>query len=417
VLLIVSVGGIAMLVAGSARAMNSVLEPLLTPPGIALAFAGLVLLFVRMPLRRAMPMAVVFLGSAILYLQHRLDVSSALYTFRRCVPVLMPLGAILMAYALATVARLGAAFKWLALAGVLIFVAFYGAMSRVVFAERVLSGTYERVAGVARLLPENALTIADPNTPSHLALALRSTFGRSIVVVSGQARDTALARLSEQALAQHRSVRLLVPSSHEPRTLLPGQFGPMTIRALDQLSLRMTEIDPTSQKLPGRAIVVTRELETYAIEPPSVAPLPIVMNLGPRDFAFASLGWQPAETMQDVSARWSDGAGQLIMPVVDHAPETVTLVVVAAGTRPAGFAPPAVQISIGDVVLGSFVADRPGFADYRLALSREQTAAFCRGGSLLIRSDAFVPARVSSSTDRRRLGIAVDRVEVMKSPR
>lgn len=410
-------GATGVLLAGSARAMHSAsaIDPLLTGPGIALAFAGLVALLVRLPIVRVMPLTVVFLGSAMLYLQYWADSTGGLLVLRRSVPVLLPLGAVLMACAFATIARAGAPLRWLAVAGVAGFVLAFGSMSRVVFAERVYGGTYENVAAIARALPENSLTIADPQTPSHLALALRYQFGRSVVLVSGQADEGALARVAQQALAQHRPVRLLVPSSREARSLLPGQLAPMTIRALDQLSLRIRELDPTSRKLPGRLIAVTRELETYAIEPPAAAPLPIVMNLGPRDFPFAGLGWHPVETMQSVSARWTDGAGQLMMPVVDQAPELVTVVVFAAGTRPAGFAPPTVQLSIGAVVLGSFAARAPGVAEYRLALSREQTAALCRGGSLLIQSDAFVPARVSNSSDRRRLGIAVDRVEVIKS--
>ena len=404
---------IGVLVIGSTQAMNSVLEPLVTGPGLVLLFVGLVALLIRTPLVRAMPLTVVFLGSALLYLQHRIDIT-ALYGFRRCVPVLLPLGAVLMAYALATLARAGAAFKWLAVSVAVVFVAIFGVMSRLVFAERVYGGAYDSVAAIAQALPEHSLTIADPLTPSHLALALRFTFDRSVLLASGQSRESALARVSQQALAQHLPVRVLMPSSRESRTLLPGQFAPMTLRPLDQLTLRLTEFSPTYRDLPGRLVVVTRELETYAVEPPAPAPLPIVMNLGPRDFPFAGLGWQPAETMQGVSARWTDGAGQLIVPEVADAPDTVTVVVVAAGNRPAGLLPPRVEVSIGDVVLGSFVANLPGFREYRLPLTRDHTIALCRGGSLLIRSDAFVPARISNSDDGRRLGIAVDRVEVIR---
>lgn len=411
---VLAVAAIALLLIAGARVAGSVLEPLLTVPGIIIAFAGIAAMLVRMPVRRAMPLIVVFFGSALLYLQHRLDVTGALLVFRRCVPVLLPLGAVLMAYAFSTMARLGPIFKGLAVAGVVAFVVVFGALSRVVFAARLFDGEYERVATIARELPETSLTIVDPQTPSHLALALRSAFGRSVVLVSGQADGDALARLSAQVLAERRSARLLVPSSHESRTLQPNQFAPMTIRALDRFPLEIVEFDPASRTLPGSVISVERELELYAIEPPARVTLPLVMNLGPRDFSFAGAGWQPAETMRDVSARWTDGAGQLIMPAVDQPPDTIAVVVVAAGTRPANLAPPSVQLSIAGVVLGSFVADRPGFAKYRLGLSREQTAALCRGGLLLIRSDAFVPARLSNSDDRRRLGIAVDRVEVIK---
>jgi hypothetical protein len=362
-----------------------------------------------------MPLTVVFLVPAALYLQHRLDFTGTLLAFRRCVPVLLPLGAVLIAYAFATFARLGTAFKWIAVAGVVVFICVFGSFSRVVFAGQIMRGSYDAVAEIARALPENALTIADSETPSHLAVALRYGFGRSVILVSGQAGDDALVRVAEQTLLQHRPVRLLVPSSREHRRLLPGQFAPLTIHALDQFSLRLTELDPKSRRLPGQVLDVTRGLETYAIEPAAPAPLPIVMNLGPRDFPFAGLGWNPAETMQDVSARWSDGAGQLMMPVVDGPPDQVTIVVVAAGTRPAGAALPTAQLSIGDVVLGRFVVNLPGFAEYRLPLSRDQSGALCRGGSLLIRSDAFVPARLSDSGDRRLLGIAVDRVVIEKT--
>ena len=411
-IVVVGLGAVGVLIAGTARAMHSVLETLLTGPGIAIVFAGLAALLVRQPIARVMPLAIVFLGSAVLYLQHRVDITGALIALRRAVPVLLPLGAILMAVALATLARAGAAARWLAIAGVVVFVAVFGWRSRVVFASHLFGGSYDNVAAIARTLPERALIIADPQTASHLALALRFDFHRSVLLVSGQADDGALVRVSQQAAAQHRPVLLLVPSSHEPRSLMPGQFAPMTIRALDQSSLPITQIDQMSADLPGRLVNATREIETYAIEPPTRAPIPIVMNLGPRDFAFAGLGWNPAETMQDVSARWTDGAAQLIVPVVDHPPDRVTIVVTAAGTRPPGLAVPTVQLSIGDLMLGTFVVNRSGFADYRLALSPEQTAALCRGGSLLMRSDAFVPARISNADDRRRLGIAVDRVVI-----
>jgi hypothetical protein len=80
-----------------------------------------------------------------------------------------------------------------------------------------------------------------------------------------------------------------------------------------------------------------------------------------------------------------------------------------AAYRPAGTPLPALEVSIGDVAVGRVVEIKPGFGEYRYALS-ERAAADVRGGAtiLTLRSDTFVPKLAGAGEDARSLGVAVD---------
>jgi Dolichyl-phosphate-mannose-protein mannosyltransferase len=411
-----AVAGLAALfVVGGTRVVANPFVVLVTPLGASLTALGLVALFVTPQPTRGLPLAVVWLASAFIYLQNPRDPTGFPMLLRRFVPVLLPLGSILVGHALATASRWHPA-RWMAVPLALVLGALWVRADRPLVGQPLFQGVYAALERTAESIPATALVFFDSGTPSHLALALHYQFDRMTVLVSGAGAAGVIGHTLEVMRQTGEPVLVAVsPDSAGTSRLVAPDFAPRLLRPRGSAVVSFEVPESSGTRLPRRTETVTHRVDFYeATEPPPGGePLPLRIDIGAQDFGWIASGFHGPELMQGATARWTDGDARILVPPL-AVPQGATMVVssrLAAG-RPSEAAPIDVEVDIGSEPAARFPLVSAGFKAYRVALTSGAAARLRGGAVLILRTPVFVPADHGTSTDRRRLGMAVDWIEL-----
>jgi hypothetical protein len=384
---------------------------MLVTPGIALLMGLGLVAAVATNARLAMPAAIVFVVSAVVYLPSPLDRTGVPMMLRRFVPVLLPVGMVLAGGAFDFVRR------WAPGRLLVIPIAALSTLamtvdSRVLFAATPYAGVRDELARIVGAIPANALVFVDPVTPSHFALALSTTFSRTSLLVTAPDPAGAVRRVVDEARAAGRPVRIVAaPEQVASRVWGPEAFRGLALRPLGLFPLDYVVLRSANDRLPVSPLPVSRSIAVYdVIDPPHErAMMPLRVDVGPLDLEWWPDGVHGPEMMQGATARWTNGDARFTLPPVDVDPaRPLRLRFRLAAERPAGFARPSVELVFDDTPVGTFVATQPGFGEYEVAVPQPLVDRFRAGGVLGVRSDTFVPADHERSDDRRQLGVALD---------
>jgi hypothetical protein len=399
------------------RLIESPLLYLLTGPGLILAAIGLV----RWSRREDAPAWLVLLltaASALAYLDMPRDLPDMPGVFRRTLPVLLPLAALLAADTL--VPR--ASTRRRAIAGSLVLVTLLVAGARhlrPIVGQPLPSGSREAVTAIARDVPPSALVIVDRGLPSHLALALDFIFGRSSIAADfafrsdGGDRVGALSRLMARAAGADRDVFFLAAST--PSALRDALLAAWTPYELRDAPVSYSSLERRRGAWPARVQDAEHHLTMYRlVSPRRHVALPLRVDVGGADLALSQGGWLPAEVMLSASGRWTGTSAEWRFPAahcVSDAP--LFLRIRAATLRPPKLIQPRVRLALNGVQIGELVPSDSAFHMYALGLPSVAVRQVCTAPSTFsLETGTFVPARDAGSPDERELGLAVDWIEV-----
>jgi hypothetical protein len=414
-LLAAGIGAAAWLAAQGPRVLDGHFLLLVSPLGLGMMAAGLIVLLRSPWATRALPLAALFLPSALVFLPNPRDTSGMPMLLRRFVPILLPIGVVIIAYAVARLSAMRAG-RWLSALGVAALGALWLSTSAFVLIDPPFAGLRQAAASIAARIPPDALTIHDAGTPSHLALALHYEFDRSAILVSRRNARAAIERTVAAALEHHQPVRFLMRTeSGESETVPRAAFGGLLVQPVAAMNFDYPAIDPAMPTLPGRVVLVTHRLGLYEVAPaPSGGmALPLRFDAGGLDFGWLLSGFHGPEQLDGVTARWTDGALKMTVPPI-QLPEgfDIEIAVRLAIWRPAGAAAPTVTIDIDDARALAFATRAAGFDEYRATFSQEAAERLRGGTTVTLSSPTFVPAESGASGDRRRLGVAIDWMEL-----
>jgi len=408
---------IAIVLRHPQRLLESPLIYLLTGPGLALAAVGLVTWSWR---DDASSWLVLLLAaaSAVAYLDMPRDLPEMPSVFRRTLPVLFPLAALLLGALLVP----PDARRWRRIAGAVAFLALGVAGARhitSIIGRPIPVGGRAALMEIARDVPASALLIVDGGFPSHAALALDFSLGRTAIsgdfVFREDAPDrrAALSRLIAHIGATSRDVFFL--GSASPSTLptaLPAGWTPFPVTTT---RLEYEALERRRTGWPSEVQKVEQPVTLYRLVPPQgrIA-LPMRVDIGGPDLQLSQGGWYPAEAMLGTGGRWTGPSATARLPAAAcPSDRRLVLQIRAATLRPAGLIQPRVRLSLNDTPIGELGPADSAFRVYALGLPLAAVSQVCTAPSTLgIETGTFVPARDAGSPDRRELGLAVDWVEL-----
>ena len=413
---ILALGGVTVLApAALSPGVVSTASMLLTPVGVAAVVAGFFLVLRRDADARLLPLLAVFAAEVVLWLAWR-EKTSWPADFRRFVPAVLPIGLLLLGGLVAHAGRAGPSVRrvrWLLPAG--LAMAWLAQASPVLLAAP-MRGVHAQVGKVANHIPAGAIVLTDRSVPSHLPLALQSTFGRQGLQLSGRLPPRgALREYLGTVLAAGRPayVALAYFSHDASRHLWRSDLKGLYVRPAGVVPLRYTVLVSSGTAFPRTLRTVETNVELYEIKRAAAAQaaaLPLVLDLGEGDFAFALRGFYWSESMPSALVRWTNGEAQILVPRL-AVPEGrgLTLVLRLATYRPEGIAAPVVRVALDDAEIGVITGSRPDLSLYRIAMNPSALARLRTGESVLtIRTDTFVPKAAGLGSDTRVLGIALD---------
>lgn len=345
----------------------------LSPLGMALTLAGLVLILLwrfEERIAAALCLAAPFM---VLYLTGTYTQGGYIYSLRRFVPLIVPLAAILAAYAVARGGPLLAAAlrrpilaRPLQAAGLAIgtlLLLFLGYTNLRLIDHREYAGALDQVAALAgRVEPGDIMLFSGPRdeTPK-LATPLRYLFGRETWVITTNLPNGALldAWIAQQE-ASGRTVHLLM-SAGGGKLFLPNH----RLVPADRITIALQQFETLETQKPFNRQNNQLGYTLYTVQPLAagqnpLGTLPYLVAAGQAD-EFAELGgggvtpgFYNVETATSTGAaegasvttyRWTDGQALLRIPWPgDGRPVTLRLTL-GAGPRPASL-PPA-QVVVG----------------------------------------------------------------------
>ncbi len=415
--LTIAIVTIAIVVRQPQRLIESPLIYLLTGPGLVLAAIGLV----RWSRREDAPAWLVVLlaaASALAYLDMPRDLPDMPGVFRRTLPILLPLAALLVADTL--VPR--AATRRRAIVGSLVLVALIVAGARhlrPLLGQTLPSGSRETVAAIARDVPASALVIVDRGLPGHLALALDFIFGRSSLATEfvfrgdGADRVGALSRLIARTARANREVFFLAASASPGfRDALPAGWTPYEVR---DTPVSYVSLERRRGAWPSQILDAEYHLTIYRLlSPQRQIALPLRVDVGRADLALSRDGWLPAEVMLSASGRWTGASAGWRFPAARCVPDAPLFLRIRAATlRPPKLIQPRVRLALNGVQIGELAPSDSAFRVYALGLPSVAVLQVCTAPSTFsLETGTFVPARDAGSPDARELGLAVDWIEV-----
>jgi len=411
VLAVVALGAVRV----APEAAAGLLGTVVTPVGVMLAVIGLVWLLVddRRPV--SLVLAAVFGVSVLVYAETPGDRVMMPMLLRRFVPVIVPMTALFVAYAIGRVhARAG---RWRP--AVLIVAASMAALhvsrSQPLLAEAGLQGVERQMAAVADRFGDDALIITDATTPSHFGVSLRYRFGRGVLFVrSTDGTAGVLVTLVSEMARRDRPVFLAVGRSPVDSADLDGNdFRGLRLTPAGSVTLRLRDLVPSPDRLPSDFRDLAPVIEFHRLSAAGPVPLPLDLDIGDYDVGWRVDGFHGWEAVYGVASRWTGAEATLLLPQVSAVPDRSVLVLELAAPRPVGLAPPEVRIELDGRLVGPPVTVAQGFQAFELPLEPWARARLTAGlARLVLRTSTFVPAESGGSLDRRELGVVVDRIRV-----
>ncbi len=342
----------------------------LSPPGLLLAFAGLALLALCDFEERAAAVLALTAPFAILYLIGTFTAGGYIYSLRRFMPLIVPVAAILTAYALWQLGpalagacrrpRLARPLRAVGLGLAALLFGFLGYTNARLVTHREYAGVLDQTRALAdRFGPDDIIIFSGPRdeTPK-LATPLHYLFGRESWVITTNFPDGALldAWVSRQEAAGRR-VHLLL-SAGGGKLFLPQH----QLVATDHVEVPLLQVEQLKNQKPFNEQTNGLGYTLYGLRPVptgqnALGALPYRVVAGEADEA-AQLGTFGTEAgfynvERDVvngtpnpPYRWTDGEALLRIPwPTDGRPLTLRLTL-DAGPRPASLPPAQVVVGI-----------------------------------------------------------------------
>jgi hypothetical protein len=411
---VASIAAMWVVFTGNERVAGSPFVEVVPRAVLALSLVSAAMALTTSSAERAVPLVAVLAVSFAVYLPSAREAAPMPMPLRRFVPVAFPAALLLIVHALAMLPRRTGA--RVAAAVVIAAIGIHALVqSRPILAAEPYAGLRTEVARVAAIIPPRALVLVDRRAPSGLGLALRYSFGIDAMVISEPRKNDAIARLVDHGLRRGQKVVVLRAAGSEEEGSFRGEeFVKFAVEPLAELALHVRLFEPGGRDLPQVADFVRQiQLFSVSLHDRPIANLPVRIDIGPLDLPGALSGFFPAEMSGTTSARWTNGEARVLVPKLAAISNAGGVVVVrAAVSRPAGVPMPALHLLFGHREIGVTATGLPAFGEYEFPVPAAVMAELARGGVLTLRSGAFVPAEVTSSDDRRRLGLMVDWVEV-----
>ncbi len=342
------------------------------------------------------------------YLYDPLEPGEHIWSMRRFVPVVLP--------GLLAIVAMGAGrlVEWVyfefravattALAAVL--VGFVGAASAPVLGERLWAGVLDQSAALARTFPEGAAVLVGPGLAgTHVHTSLAYLHGVDAVLVQQDEPGEVLRDVVLGWLAAGRPVFFVID-----RRGFSLPAPELALTEVGEASIDLRTLERTRGEAPRDLVDVSIGLRVLQAVRGDASAAGTVVDVGnPVDDLVAGLrGFHGVERDADGrSFRWSGDAVSIVVAGGDR----VRLEV--AGGRPAGVPPAEISVWAGPHRIADGLAVGAGLQTIALDLPASERAGTTE---LTIRSTAFQPAALDLSPDRRRLGIRVYRVEVLRGP-
>ena len=390
---------------------------LLSPVGLAVTAAGLAMILTRPLNWRVLPVLVPFLVGAMLMLAWR-ESGILPADFRRAVPAVLPGAILLIGFVVGTVANSRgwpSAAIWLLPIGL---GGWYLAETAPILRTPPGRHIHAQVAYLANQLPPDAIVLTDRSVPGHLALALQYTFGRlALRMDSRPMAGDGIAPLVERSLAAGRPLFAAVAPlvTDRPTGLRRSDVAGFDMREAFSTTLRYDVIVPVRGLFPSRQRVDEVPITLYRINArdTTASARPLSIDIGGDDFAFIIRGFHAPEPLQSGTARWTTGDALIALPRLESARSSPTIILRLSANRPPGTAPPAVQLLIDDLPLGTISSATPDVREYRLDVPEAvHTRMLAAPTMLTIATEPFVPKAVGLNDDKRQLGILLDWVRI-----
>lgn len=392
---------------------------LFTPVGLALMACGAVWLACDDSSPEALLVVALFVASAVAFVETRTSGLSYPFVWRRFVPIVLPIGMVLIGHVMAVLWRRPA--PWRAVAPLVVagLALTFASQSRVLLAETPMTGVRGQFNQMAASLPANSVVMTDASTPSHFALSLHFSFNQPVLLVRGM-EPLAVQRVAHRILASGRTVVVATSPHAMPGGLLRSDLGAFDVVPIAGTVLRSMQLERVLSAVPTRMRTVEAPIEFYEVREAQPLPLPLTMDVGAADFRWRDSGFHALEQIGDASVRWTDGIGRVLVPRVE-ATDRARLMVRLAAPRPPGRPSPTISIHLGDQLLASVPDVPPEFTTIAIDLTKEAMQRLTSGPSFLeLQSSFFVPRAEGLGDDPRQLGVLVDwfRIEAVetKSP-
>ena len=383
---------------------------LLTPFGLMAMTCGAAWLALgddRSP--EAVLVVALFVLSAVVYVEAPRAGSWYPLEWRRFVPIVLPLGFVLVGHAVAVLWRQHAPWRWSAGVLAAFLVVTSARASQALVTMTPMAGVRDRMARIAGSLPDNSVLITDATTPSHFGLTLHFTFGRPVVWLR-HSTDTrgAIERFADALDASGRSLTLAISPDDAPGALKRSDFARRDLIPRDHVLMTWQDIllsrgiAPRYTRSPGVRI------EQYDVVPARPRALPVTIDVGFDDFNWRGGGFYGPELAGEAAVRWTGGRADILLPQIEPV-ANARLVARIAAPRPADHAPVTATFLLDDLVIGTAPSLPGHFAEVAFQLTTPVIDRLVRGVThLTLRAPVFVPRDNGMGDDTRELGVMVD---------
>jgi 4-amino-4-deoxy-L-arabinose transferase-like glycosyltransferase len=336
----------------------------LSPLGLALATLGLALLCLHDFNERGAAILCLAAPFTLLFLTGTYTQGGYIYSLRRFVPLVVPVAALLTAYAavhsgpafaaLLRRPRLRAPLQALGLAATGLLVLFLAVTTARLVTHREYAGVLDQVAAVnARFGPDDILVFSGSRDDgAKLATPLLYLFGRETwVVTTNQPNGAALDAWLSQQEAAGRHVHLLLSNGGGKLLLPEHRLAPAGTIQLDLLQFEKLDNQKPYNQQHNRLSYAVYDLQPLAAGENPLGALPYQVEAGQADEPAQIQGFYDVETAPGagggpVAYRWTDGEALLRIPWPgDGRPLSLTLTL-SAGPRPAQLGPATVVVGL-----------------------------------------------------------------------
>jgi hypothetical protein len=389
----------------------------MTPAGLALAFAGLLLLVHRLVRRHdkvLVPFAALLLVFGAFYLYKSRAMPDNYWVIRRYAEIVIPGFLLLAAWCLtALVEKLKGKIRPAFAAGIagILFLWVLGwqvGLAWPVRDLRELEYSYSQLKKLAQINGgADILLVEDGNFKFFLPGPLKFLFHKTIYVFARRELDgAAFDRLMDRWRAANKQVRILTSEEHSHLESQRYTFFPVDCFVF---STRMME-NPVD-RLPRRMQDLVLPVQIYEVRPASLKQGGIIEMLLGRNFGFRTSGFYQGEQEADgTSFRWAGGEASVELPGLETDQEAILALQLSRPT-PSGTPPAPLEVRMNSFPLGS-----PQIAGTVQGLELPIPSRIMNRGQeknlLTFRINTYSPARLGLSPDIRELGFKLYRIQL-----
>ena len=389
------------------------------PAAIAAALAGLVLL-ARRAFWRDPAFFVVGAGTAIFFFYRIRIVPQHFWASRRFVPILLPavllcLGAALLLPLAARADVMGRATRWaryaLRLALLALVVAGFWRATAAVLPHVEYAGVIPRLEQLAARFGDDDLVVVESRNSSDLhvlALPLAYIYNRPVLVLTTPKPDRGLfAAFIAWAQTRYRHVYFLGGGGTD---LLSRHIA---VEAVTSDRFQVPEYESPRNAYPTKVRFKEFDFGLYRFVPPADgAGAPVDIDIGMADDLHV-VRFHGKERDHRGTYRWTRDVSYLALAGVTADARALVLWMENGG-RPPQAAPPEVEVTFGETVLGRVRVGQAPHA-YTLPIPADAAAAAAASAepvTVRLRTTTWNPRAALGVGDGRDLGVMVDRVEV-----